>query len=258
MKTIFLMLMISASLAFAGDKTYLGVFTVPVSEELRSHLSLEKNQGLMIRKVVKNSPAEENHLQKFDILLQLNDVKINSTQGLASTVRQFNVNDEVTLKMIRHGEKLDLKVKLGERQDLMTANHLSNIQIIHNHDDMMKEMEELKRKVKEMTENHLQNQTGINDDVQKLLEEMAKKHNMPKKFQFNGISTSVIQSSDGEHSININVKNGDKTAKVTDAKGNIVFEGPINTKAEKEAIPQEVREKVLNLQDTVKIEAQFR
>ena len=81
-------------------------------------------------------------------------------------------------------------------------------------------------------------------NMQKLFEQLAKNPNMPNRLQFNGKRRSTIKVSDDEHDIEIKSIDDNRTLKVKDKNGNIVFEGPINTEDERAVIPPELQEKI--------------
>ena len=66
--------------------------------------------------VVAGSPAERAGIKEGDIILQINDERIDADHTLASLIQKYQVGDEITLKIFRDGKELDIKVKLEERR----------------------------------------------------------------------------------------------------------------------------------------------
>lgn len=241
-------------------RAYLGVMATEVDDALASHLKLDKEKCFILKRVVKESPASNAGLQKHDILLKINSEEVDSTAPLSAAVTKFNPEDKVKLSILRGGEAMDIEVTLGENApQLSLADMKDRIKLImpdkNNGNDIqiqiLENMEEMKEFQKKIRESFNNGNGGINIEIQKALEEMAKANQ--NHFKFDGSVMSHINTNDGEHNISITVKDGNKSAVVKDKEGKIIFEGDINTEVEIEAIPESVREKVKKLQNNVRI-----
>lgn len=97
---------------------YLGVRYVDLTEELAKQLDLEQTKGAYIyasanqRAIVQGSPAEKAGLQKGDIITNINDITLDKSNGLATTVSRFSVGEGVTLKVLRDGKEKTIIVTL--------------------------------------------------------------------------------------------------------------------------------------------------
>lgn len=94
------------------EKVYIGV-TV---SSYGSGRSSENDQGLIVESVVEGSPAEEAGLKSGDIITYLDGEKLTASADIASMLAKRSAGDVVTLTVIRDGETLKIKVKLGVRQ----------------------------------------------------------------------------------------------------------------------------------------------
>ena len=61
-------------------------------------------------------------------------------------------------------------------------------------------------------------------------------------------SSGSYSIADNEHSITLTINNGNKHLAVTDKEGKVIFDGPVNTKEEREKIPADVLSKVQNIE----------
>jgi len=98
-----------------GGAPYVGIDVEPVKEGLRVLLNLEKGEGLVIRKVVKGSPASEAGLRKWDILLGYNKKRVGSKAELKDAVGTTRPGDRIRLLVLRDGERKDLRMTVGSR-----------------------------------------------------------------------------------------------------------------------------------------------
>jgi len=100
---------------------YLGVRYLVIDEEVAKDQNLPVKYGALVRgsaegpAIMKNSPAEKAGLQAEDIILEINGEKITSNNSLASIIQRYNVGDTITLKVLRNGKEMEIKVKLEER-----------------------------------------------------------------------------------------------------------------------------------------------
>jgi hypothetical protein len=94
---------------------YLGVETMPVDPTVAAQLALARDTGLVVRRVADGSPAA-NLLQKHDILTKLDDQILIDMRQLSVLVRNHKAGDEVKITLVRGGKETTVKAKLGERE----------------------------------------------------------------------------------------------------------------------------------------------
>jgi len=94
---------------------YLGVETMPVDATVAAQLSLPRDTGLAVRRVADGSPAAS-LIQKHDILTKLDDQVLIDMRQLSVLVRNHKAGDEVKLTLVRGGKETTVKAKLGERE----------------------------------------------------------------------------------------------------------------------------------------------
>ncbi|OGZ62688.1 MAG: hypothetical protein A2812_00455 [Candidatus Staskawiczbacteria bacterium RIFCSPHIGHO2_01_FULL_36_16] len=101
---------------------FLGVKYVLISKEMAQINKLPVNDGaLVVREalgespVVKNSAADRAGIKEWDILLECNNQGITMKNPLAHILQKCKIGEEITIKVLRDGKKLDLKAKLEEK-----------------------------------------------------------------------------------------------------------------------------------------------
>ena len=103
----------------AGQKqTYLGVSVQALPASLASQLTgvVPKGEGVLMRHVVKDSPAAKAGLQENDILVSFGDRKVTAPEELAKLVHGDKANQQVTLGIIRGGKSESCKATLGTHE----------------------------------------------------------------------------------------------------------------------------------------------
>ena len=86
----------------------IGVQCEDVPDALRSHLDLSE-KGIMVVHVREQSPASEAALMKFDIIVQIGDTDVMTTDELVASVAASE-GKELTLSIIRRGEAMKVMV----------------------------------------------------------------------------------------------------------------------------------------------------
>lgn len=257
---------VPAAQAAQKNTTWLGILTEPVSDDLAFHLKLES--GVIIRVVDPTSPAAEAGLQERDIVLKVNDLGVQNREQVKAVITAQNAGDEVMLKIHRQGEILDLKVRLGKREFInpvhpggLLHNRVPGLAEIvpggMNDDDVALLQQQLLKRVEEALKG------GKNSGVRQMPLNLNDLLNgaMPqgKDFHLGIQSAGSFSLSDEQGTIEMNIQNGERTVKVTDPQGVVLFEGPYTTDVDKESVPEEYRKRIdsLGVDGNGVIELQF-
>jgi len=100
------------------SRGWLGVEIVPVDEAIANQFGLSKKQGVLINRVLKNTPAEKAGLQRGDIIISVKTkdktIEVNSPQELQDVIFSLSPKEKVELKIIRNKKEQTVEVVLGE------------------------------------------------------------------------------------------------------------------------------------------------
>jgi serine protease Do len=96
------------------SRPYLGVEFENIDQELQQQNNLPVSNGALIETVIGGSPADLAGLQPNDIITAVNNIKLNQTSQLDQVIQTYEAGSQVTLKVSRNGQTLDLPVVLGE------------------------------------------------------------------------------------------------------------------------------------------------
>lgn len=101
----------------ADKKSYwIGVALGPVSPELRAHLELPADTGLMVQRVVEGSPADRSEIKKYDIIDEVNQEKVKSRQGFMKAVNAAGrAGQQLFMSFIRKGQDGGMMITPVER-----------------------------------------------------------------------------------------------------------------------------------------------
>ena len=108
---------------FEDGIKWLGVSATDVPEILKTHMPELKEQGVLIKLVLKDSPAEKAGIKVNDILLALNDTKIKKMTDLVTAV-QNSKGPKGVAEILRAGKRLEISVLLTKRAEYLKADLL--------------------------------------------------------------------------------------------------------------------------------------
>ena len=104
-------------------RPFLGVKYILLNKEISGKNKLPVNNGaLVVREalgesaIIKDSAAEKAGLQEFDIILECNGEKITEENPLSHILQKLKIDEEITLKVLRKGKEIIIKVKLEEKR----------------------------------------------------------------------------------------------------------------------------------------------
>jgi len=106
-------------------RPYLGVRYIIINQKIAKANGLTVDCGALIVKgndlselaVIPGSPANKAGLVENDIILEVNDQKIDEEHPLAKEIQKYQPGDEIKLKIFHQGEEKTIKVVLEEYQD---------------------------------------------------------------------------------------------------------------------------------------------
>jgi serine protease Do len=100
-------------------RPYLGIRYVQITPELKQANNLSVDYGILVKgggqnelAVIPGSPADKAGIVENDIILEVDGKKIDDQTSLASLIRQKNIGDIITLKVLHRGEEKTVQAKL--------------------------------------------------------------------------------------------------------------------------------------------------
>jgi hypothetical protein len=265
----------------AASDAWLGVSTSEASETLISQLGLPAGVGLVINFVATNSPAAKAGLQKNDVLVRFEEQELVLPAQLRKLVLMRKEGDKVKLGYYRAGKEHSTSVTLGktarhaswddtQRAFEMKLNDFKHL--FENNDELKDRLNEHLKAFRDslgniridgevrdsirrgMADVHnaireaLQNTTNVDGSVRKALEELAR-----SRVMLDDKSSVIVRSADkGVKSL---VKSDDSGTIVLlsspklhltahDKEGKLLFDGEIETDAQRDAVPRELWQRV--------------
>ena len=94
---------------------YLGVELKPITKELAEGLKLQKTEGVLITRVVAESPADQAGLKQGDVILEINGKTVRSPTSIRNEIGLAKPGTKVDMKINRDGKMRNIPVTLGSQ-----------------------------------------------------------------------------------------------------------------------------------------------
>jgi serine protease Do len=95
-------------------RAYLGIMVQDVTPGIAKAMNLKSMTGVLVGDVNASGPAHESGLQRGDVILEVNGKPMTDSRDLRMTISLMPPDSTVDLKIMRNGNTMDTKVKLGE------------------------------------------------------------------------------------------------------------------------------------------------
>lgn len=105
------------------ERPFLGIRYIILNKEIAKQKNLPVDYGALVDSddkndaVIKNSPADLAGILKGDIILEINNEKIDENNPLGNIIVKYSPGDEISLKILRDKKEINIKVKLGNYPD---------------------------------------------------------------------------------------------------------------------------------------------
>jgi serine protease Do len=110
---------IIAQLKSEGEVTrgWLGVAIQDLTNEMADYYGLKDRKGVLVADVFKDDPADKAGIKAKDIILEVNDQKIESSRQLTSMIAGLKVGEKAKIEVFRDGKPKTFFITLAKRDD---------------------------------------------------------------------------------------------------------------------------------------------
>jgi len=95
----------------------IGVTAQSITPDLAAGLDLKQDTGVILGDVTPEGPADKAGLKTGDIVIALNDRRVNNARELETALYRISLNQTVAVEVLRGSQKISAKVKVEERDD---------------------------------------------------------------------------------------------------------------------------------------------
>lgn len=212
---------------------HLGVSTSNVPGALREQMKLPRGFGLVVDTVGADSAAGAAGIQQYDILQKLNDQLLVNTQQLSVLIRSMKPGEQVTLTFLRGGQPQTVTATLTEKEVPVLGEASWNF---------------------EAPVAGFVTPTFEAVAVPEIGEVNLGEGGARNAFRFFTTDDNESKSvyTDPDMTLTITTDDDEKSLVAKDNNGQVLFDGDINTAAEREKLPKNVAERLAKFEERIK------
>ena len=93
----------------------IGMSIQSIDEGIAKYYDLDNNKGVIITKIIPNSPADKAGLKAGDLITEIDGYKINNEQTIFGVFQEFRAGQEISVEVIRDKSELTCEMKLDKK-----------------------------------------------------------------------------------------------------------------------------------------------
>lgn len=104
---------------------WLGVVIQDINDDVADYYGIKDKKGVLVTDVIKGDPADKAGIRPQDIILEVNDKKVDTSRDLTSLVANIPVGEKVKITVLRNNKKQTFTVDVAKRPEenkLMSSN----------------------------------------------------------------------------------------------------------------------------------------
>jgi len=214
---------------------FLGGGVEKPSETLRAQLGLQEGLGLVVNFVEENAPAKAAGIRQHDVIQKLDDQWLVNEEQLVTLVRLKKPGDATTLEVIRAGKARNVTVRLGEKELAAAQGDLINNLVLADLDSALIDFA-----VATTRPAQARDLTVAYDSALAAYTKVLNR----------SVSVGPITVDDGSHVIIYTPKDGGVLVAMEKESGTLLFNGPVATDEQWQAVPANVKDKMQELHES--------
>jgi len=96
-------------------RAYLGIYLQEITSDLRKSFDLDEVAGVLVNRVIEDTPAENAGLKNGDVILEFDHKKVENVSKFMLMVASSDIGKKVPVKIVRNKKEKNLTVELIER-----------------------------------------------------------------------------------------------------------------------------------------------
>ncbi len=95
------------------DRNYwTGLKIQDVDEGIATYFNLPRSRGVLVKEITNNSPAERAGFKPYDVIVAINDIRVDNSQILQGMLMHYKTDETVPFTILRDGQSRNIKMKL--------------------------------------------------------------------------------------------------------------------------------------------------
>lgn len=93
----------------------IGMSIQSIDQGIARYYDLKSTRGVIITKIIQDSPADRAGLRAGDIIIEIENFRINNEQTIFGVFQEFRAGQEISIKLIRDNSEIIRKMKLEKK-----------------------------------------------------------------------------------------------------------------------------------------------
>jgi serine protease Do len=93
----------------------IGMSIQSIDEGIARYYDLKSTRGVIITKIIQDSPADKAGLKAGDIIVEIENFRINNEQTIFGVFQEFRAGQEISVKVLRENSEIVRKMKLDKK-----------------------------------------------------------------------------------------------------------------------------------------------
>lgn len=93
----------------------IGMSIQSIDQGIARYYDLKNTRGVIITKIIQDSPADRAGLQSGDIIVEIENFKINNEQTIFGVFQEFRAGQEISVKVLRDNSEIVRKMRLDKK-----------------------------------------------------------------------------------------------------------------------------------------------
>jgi serine protease DegQ len=94
---------------------YFGIEPEDITPEVAEVLKLPRAEGVFVRGVMRDAPADKAGMAPGDIIMSINDARVENTPTMLTQIARLAPGSVASVRVLRNAKEVELKVTAGER-----------------------------------------------------------------------------------------------------------------------------------------------
>ena len=118
------------------ERGWLGMKVAPLTDEVAEKLDITQQDGIVVLKVVAESPAADAGVEVNDVITAIDSVAVSTKQGLRDALQDVSSGDDVALTISRNGATQEITVTAGDAPARSSRGHRGGFPFIGGGGDL--------------------------------------------------------------------------------------------------------------------------
>ncbi len=96
-------------------RAWMGIAIEDVNEDIAGYMKLKSPEGVLVREVMPNQPADAAGMEPYDVITKINGEPVKNVRDLYKSVEKLEAGQSASVEVLRSNQAKSLKVRLTEQ-----------------------------------------------------------------------------------------------------------------------------------------------